>query len=116
MPLVCPRCQRTNPDPAVYCYFDGTDLKSRQAPLQTRQVQVNVQNQGQGVLHGTLTISEGGEWLRLRDGSADGKYNLKVPRQQQVGLQVDTRGLAAGQTYGAKLTLISNGGAVEVPV
>jgi hypothetical protein len=221
MPLVCPRCQRTNPDLAVYCYFDGTDLKSRQAPQQAqqqlprefvlpsgkrcrtfdelaegiqdewgpardllkrgvfhqffgavgradlaytahqaaaqpdadggltsflqslpttrtaepkldihprrlildkvlagehRQVQINVQNQGQGVLHGTLTISAGGEWLRLRNGSGDGQYPLKVSRQQQIGLAVDTRGLAAGQSYGGKLTLISNGGAAEVPV
>jgi hypothetical protein len=221
MPLVCPRCQRTNPDLAVYCYFDGADLKSRQAPQQAQQdlprefvfstgkrcrtfdelsqtiqdewelardmlkrgvfhqffgavgradlayaahqamaqpdpdggltsflqslpttrtaepkldiqprrlilekvyagekrkVQLSVQNQGQGVLHGTLTVSEGGEWLHLREGSGDGKCNLKVSRQQQVGLQVDTRGLAAGQTYGGKLTLVSNGGAAEVPV
>jgi hypothetical protein len=221
MPLVCPRCQRTNPDLAVYCYFDGTDLKSRQAPQQTqqqlprefvfptgkrchsfdelaqaiqdewesardmlkrgvfhqffgavgradlaysahqaaaqpdpdsgltsflqslpatrtaepkldihprrvvldkilagenRQVQISVHNQGQGVLHGTLTVSDGGEWLRLSDGKGDGECTLKVPRKQQIGLQVDTRGLAAGQTYGGKLTLISNGGAAEVPV
>jgi hypothetical protein len=221
MPLVCPRCQRTNPDLAVYCYFDGADLKSRQAPQQAqqqlprefvfpsgkrcrsfdelaeaiqdewepardllkrgvfhqffgavgradlayaahqataqtdldaglttflqslpatrtaepkldihprrlvldkilagehRQVQISVQNQGQGVLHGTLTVSAGGEWLRLRDGNGDGECTLKVPRKQQIGLQVDTRGLAAGQTYGGKLTLISNGGAAEVPV
>src|SRR5437773_3019439 len=27
-PLVCPRCQRSNPDQAVYCHFDGTELRS----------------------------------------------------------------------------------------
>jgi hypothetical protein len=81
---------------------------------ETKQVPLLVSNQGQGMLQGTLTVAEGGEWLRIA-GSANGQCNLKTPREQQVILQVDTRGLAAGQTYGARLTVITNGGVVEVP-
>jgi len=79
-------------------------------------VQLTVSNQGQGVLQGTLTVAEGGEWLRLADGSNNGQCALKTSRDQQITLNVDTRGLPAAQTYGAKLTVITNGGVVEVPV
>src|SRR2546423_1831936 len=26
--LLCPRCQRSNPDMAVFCHYDGTELRS----------------------------------------------------------------------------------------
>jgi hypothetical protein len=96
------------------------DLNPRRLALgtvlagETRQVPLTVSNQGQGMLQGTLTVAEGGEWLRIH-GSANGQCSLKTPREQQVLLNIDTRGLAAGQTYGARLTVITNGGAVEVP-
>jgi hypothetical protein len=82
---------------------------------ETRQVEVTVSNQGQGVLSGTLTVAEGGEWLRV-GGGGNGQCELKTQREQKVNLQVDTRGLPASQTYGAKLTVVTNGGVVEVPV
>jgi hypothetical protein len=217
-PLVCPRCQRPNPDIATYCHFDGIELRGGAAaagagrlnqefvfpsgkrcatfdelaqacqddwagarelmrqgafvryfssvgrmdlaraaqesmnqadpdigltnlvgslPLthtkgprldlaprrlmlgavpagETRQVPLIVTNSGQGMLQGTLTVSEGGEWLRI-GGSNNGQCSVQTAREQQVMLQVDTRGLAAGQPYGAKLTVVTNGGVVEVP-
>src|SRR5262249_24746003 len=61
-------------------------------------------------------ISEGGEWLRLAGSTGNGQCNIKTAKDQPVVLQVDTRGLAAAQSYGAKLTVITNGGVVEVPV
>ncbi len=141
-PLLCPHCKKTNPETAAYCYFDGEALRGgqrhAQAPVEsgagprlnlnprrlhlgnvlageTRQVELTVSNQGQGVLTGTLTVAEGGEWLRVGNGG-NGQAELKIPRQQQVSLQVDTRGLPASQTYGARLTVVTNGGVVEVPV
>jgi hypothetical protein len=84
-------------------------------PSETRQVQLTISNHGQGLLQGTLKVSEGGQWLRIA-GSSDGQYALHVSRDQQITLQVDTRGLPAAQTYGGKLTVITNGGVVEVPV
>jgi hypothetical protein len=81
---------------------------------ETRQVPLTVNNEGQGMLQGTVVVAEGGEWLRI-GGSNNGQCVLQTPREQQVMLQVDTRGLAAGQTYGAKLTVATNGGVVEVP-
>jgi len=37
-------------------------------------------------------------------------------REQVVRLTIRTKGLASGQTYGAKLTVVTNGGIVEVPL
>jgi hypothetical protein len=79
-----------------------------------RTVQLLVVNAGRGLLHGSLTVHGGGSWLRLADGGE--RCSLKTTQQQAVALQLDTRGLAAGQTHGARLTIITNGGIVEVPV
>ena len=81
---------------------------------ETRQVQLHVSNQGKGVLQGTLSVAEGGEWLKIPGGS-NGHCALKTARDQQVTLQIDTRGVPAGQPYGAMLKVITNGGVVEVP-
>ena len=145
-PQLCPHCQKTNPETAKFCYFDGEVLRGGSATAQrparqaaasgngprldlnprrvhlgnvlageTRQVPLTVSNQGQGVLTGTLTVAEGGEWLRVGNGG-NGQCEFKIPREQKVSLQVDTRGLPASQTYGARLTIVTNGGVVEVPV
>jgi hypothetical protein len=79
---------------------------------ETRQIQLTVTNQGRGMLQGTVAVTEG-DWLKL--GGGDAQQAVQTAREQQVVLQVDTRGLAAGQTYGGKLTVITNGGVVEVP-
>lgn len=219
--LICPRCQRANPDVAVFCYFDGSELRhvdgagravqgrlarefifpsgrrcatfddlaqgcqdewsiardllrqgtftqfftqigradivkavqeaqaqedpdialirfvnalpvSRpQAPRldlnprrfllgnllagETRQLHILLTNQGQGQLQGTLKVTEGGQWLKI-EGGQNGQCPLRIARDQKMSLQVDTRGMAAAQTYGGKLTVITNGGVVEVPV
>jgi hypothetical protein len=96
------------------------DLSPRRVALgsvlagEKRQIPLTVSNQGQGMLQGTLTVAEGGEWLRI-GGSKNGECSVQTPREQQITLQVDTRGLAAGQAYGAKLTVVTNGGVSEVP-
>jgi hypothetical protein len=83
---------------------------------ETRQIQLTVTNQGRGMLQGTLAVTEGGEWLKLVGaGGANGQIAVQTTREQQVTIGVDTRGLPAGQTYGGKLTVITNGGVVEVP-
>lgn len=84
-----------------------------------RKVLVKVANLGKGILQGTLKVSQGVSWLRLagsKDPSSNGQLTIKTPREQEVTLLIRTEGLAAGQTYGAKLTVITNGGVVEVPV
>jgi hypothetical protein len=81
---------------------------------ETKQVQLTVSNQGQGMLQGTVAVTEGEEWLRLA-GVQSGQQAVQTAREQQVALQVSTRSLAAGQSYGGKLTVITNGGVVEVP-
>jgi Family of unknown function (DUF5717)N-terminal len=83
---------------------------------ETRQVRLMVSNAGKGVLHGTLTIDEGNGWLRLADGKNNGECQIKTAREQQIVLRIDTRGLIAPNKQSAKLTVVTNGGIVEVPV
>jgi hypothetical protein len=98
------------------------DLNPRRLILGTvhvgdvRQVRLTVSNQGKGLLHGTLTISEGQPWLQLADSKSNGELTIKTANEQVVTLRVDTRGLAAPHKYSAKLTVLTNGGIVEVPV
>lgn len=80
-----------------------------------RQIPLVVTNQGQGILQGSIKVTEGGEWFRIA-GSADGQAAIKTPREQQLMLQAETKSLQAAQAYGAKLTVVTNGGVVEVPV
>jgi hypothetical protein len=81
---------------------------------ETRNVPLVLTNEGKGLLHGTLTIAEGGEWLRINE-SKNGQCVVQTPREQQIVLEFDTRKLAAGKSYGARLTVVTNGGVVEVP-
>jgi hypothetical protein len=222
--LYCPRCQRSNPEVAAFCYFDGAELRSHQdgshhrlgqdfvfpsgrrcrtfddfaeacrdewpaarallregvfkqffggagrtdlakaaqdamahqdgdialttfldalpvtqtsAPKidinprrlllgnllagEQRQLQIIVSNQGHGRLQGTMTVTEGSDWLKISGADASqcaiatGAASAPDARsEQKIALQVDTRGLPAGGTFGAKLTVITNGGVVEV--
>ncbi|HLJ93189.1 MAG TPA: sulfite exporter TauE/SafE family protein [Gemmataceae bacterium] len=83
---------------------------------ETRQIRLAVVNQGNGLLQGTLTVADGTSWLRLGEGRGNGQCAIKTIHQQEITVRVDTRGLAAPHQYSAKLTIITNGGIVEVPV
>jgi hypothetical protein len=80
------------------------------------EVGLTVVNQGKGLLQGKLSVSEGGRWLHAVNGKEGGHVALKTARAQHVTLRVCTRGLAAPHSYSATLTVVSNGGVVEVPV
>jgi hypothetical protein len=76
---------------------------------------LKILNQGKGLLQGKVTVAEGESWLRVD--SDDGRHApVKAARDQDVILHVDTRNLAAPQSYSARLTVITNGGIAEVPV
>lgn len=110
-------------------------------PGQTSQANLVVMNQGKGLLHGTVTVAGGGDWLRLSSGPEKGSDPLnkgsdpfsgpfagppldtdattgtiKTVDEQTIVLNLNTQGLSAPQGYHARLTLITNGGIVEVPV
>jgi len=80
---------------------------------QQRQLQLTVTNRGKGLLRGVLKVTEGGDWLKV---GAGGGVPIKTDREQPITLQVDTRKLQAAKSYAGKLTVITNGGVVEVPV
>jgi hypothetical protein len=83
---------------------------------ETRQVRLTILNQGKGLLHGTIAVAEGVVWLGVGYGQTNGECSIKTHSEQQIVLRIDTRGLSAPQKYSAKLTVITNGGIVEVPV
>ena len=84
---------------------------------ETRKLDFTITNQGQGTLQGTLTVAEGSDWLKIQ-GMAPGQTQIAIAtaREQKITMLLDTKGVAAAQTYGAKLTVITNGGVVEVPL
>ena len=82
---------------------------------ESRQVKLVVLNVGSGVLHGNVSILEGGNWLRFA-GNGAGPLPLKLLRDQDVFLDVNARGLPAPHKFAAHLNVITNGGIVEVPV
>ena len=79
-----------------------------------RTAALRVVNRGTGLLHGTLQVVADGPWLRLAGGQTI--CPLKIRREQTVELEVDTQGLVPPRHCAAHLTIISNGGVVEVPV
>jgi hypothetical protein len=81
---------------------------------ESRQVKLQVINQGMGLLHGSLQI-EGDDWIRLAQ-DIGATVPIKTGKQQVILFNIDTFGLPAGGKFAAKLTVITNGGVVEVPV
>jgi hypothetical protein len=80
-----------------------------------RPVQLTVNNQGKGLLQGKLKIVDAGNWLTIPDG-LNGQTPIRAAVHQQVMLTASAFGLVAGQSYSAKLTVVSNGGIAEVPL
>ncbi len=85
-------------------------------PGEQRRITLTILNQGKGLLQGKVTVSEGGQWLKIAEDGNPAEYALKTARSQQIQLHVDARGLTAPQTYSGKLTVITNGGISEVAV
>jgi hypothetical protein len=83
---------------------------------ETKMVPLTLTNQGQGILQGTVSVTEGQDWMSLGDGKPLHELEVETAREQTVKLSINTRGVAAGQSYGAKLTVVTTGGVVEVPL
>jgi hypothetical protein len=81
-----------------------------------KSVPLTITNAGQGMLQGTITITEGQDWLSLSESKAVHEVEVNAAREQTVKLTLNTKGVAAGQSYGAALTVVTNGGVVEVPL
>ncbi len=120
---------QTDPDIALTMFLDALPVAQTQSPKidinprrlllgtlmagEQRHLQVVVSNRGHGTLQGTLRITEGANWIKV-DGDSAQPCVIAAPREQTINLHVDTRGLPAGGTFGGKVTVITNGGAVEV--
>lgn len=73
-------------------------------------------NEGQGVLQGKVTVGDGDGWLQVDDVERTLMLPMKSIGERPVHLRIDTAGLVVGQSYAAKLVLMTNGGVAEVPV
>ncbi|MGH7224298.1 MAG: hypothetical protein ACRELF_13790, partial [Gemmataceae bacterium] len=85
-------------------------------PGEQRRLALIATNVGTGLLQGKITVSEGGQWLKIAENGNPAEYALKTAKSQSVQLCVDARGLTAPHTYSGKLTVITNGGIAEVSV
>ncbi len=81
-----------------------------------RSAQVNLLNEGQGLLQGKVTVSEGQNWLQLADEPDPATCAVKTAREQSLVLRADTSSLTVGQNYAGKLMVVTNGGVAEVPI
>ena len=85
-------------------------------------VTLRLTNQGQGLLRGSVGVSDGSDWLRISSepnpdqAERNTQVAIKTVREQRIVLHIDTRGLTPPQRFSGKLTVITNGGAIEVPV
>src|ERR1019366_9510261 len=77
---------------------------------ETKTVPLTITNQGQGMLQGTVAVTEGQDWLSLSETRDVHQIDVSTVRSQVIKLTINTKGVAAGQTYGAKLTVVTNGG------
>jgi hypothetical protein len=81
-----------------------------------KRVRLQIQNAGKGLLHGTVSVTQGGEWMRV-DGVRDGEaLSIRTMTTQAVTLVVATSGLSSPHKYSGKLVLVTNGGVAELPV
>ncbi|HTU92098.1 MAG TPA: hypothetical protein VMF69_18590, partial [Gemmataceae bacterium] len=123
---------QANPDPDIglHTFLDQLPASQIQGPRldlnprrlmiggvragEQRHISLTVLNQGKGLLQGKITVSEGGQWLKLGESGNAEECSIKTAKEQRIQLYVDARGLTAPQTYSGKLTVITNGGISEV--
>ena len=108
--------------PAIVQKRPRLDLAPRRFDLgalsvgEKREVELTILNQGKGLLLGSVAVADASGWIKIGDGLGTGEFEIKTTTEQKVRLKIDTQGLAAPHRYSSKLTVITNGGIVEVPV
>jgi hypothetical protein len=121
--------QQDNPDLSLTRFLDSLpvtrtnvpklDLQPRRFFLgrlptgEIRELDIVFTNAGKGSLQGTVSISEGEDWLSLPDGEV---VKVAAGKEQRLKLMLDLRSLKAAQTYAGQLRVVTNGGVAEVPI
>jgi hypothetical protein len=80
------------------------------------QSSLRVANRGVGLLMGRVHIDGDATWVRLDPTSNVREVVIRTESEQSIGLWIDTRGLASGQVYSARLIVVTGGGLAEVPL
>jgi hypothetical protein len=123
---------QTNPDIGLTTFLGalpGTRTQTPKLDLNPRRIilgkmlvgesstkPLTITNSGQGMLQGTISVTEGQDWLSLSNAKPLHELEVNCARDQVVQLSISTKGVAAGQDYKARLTVVTNGGVVEVPL
>jgi hypothetical protein len=108
--------------PAAHVHGPKLGLEPRRLAVgpmrvgESRPIQVRILNEGKAMLQGKLTVADGSSWLKVVEGSDPSALAIRTPKEQSVGLRVDTAELVVGQHYAARLVVVTNGGVAEVPV
>ena len=121
--------QGTNPDIELTRFLDSLPVTRSNVPkldLQPRrfflgriptdggrELELVLSNPGKGTLQGTVSVSEGADWLTL---VGNGAVQVVAGREQRLKLKLDVRKLQASQNYAGQLRVVTSGGIVEVPV
>jgi hypothetical protein len=79
----------------------------------SRELELVLSNPGKGTLQGTVSITEGADWLTLAGGGA---VQVVAGREQRLKLKLDVKKLQASQNYAGQLRVVTSGGVVEVPI
>jgi hypothetical protein len=78
-----------------------------------RELDLVLSNPGKGTLQGTVTVSEGADWLTLVGGGA---VQVVAGREQRLKVKLDVKKLQASQNYAGQLRVVTSGGIAEIPV
>ena len=109
--------------PTAVSAAPALDLQPRRLLLtdvtrgQLRLEELRLFNRGRGLLHGTVRVVEGGNWIALGEGLTPGPdVPLKTRTEQTVFVQIDPFPLPTAGSYVGKLLVQTNGGTLEIPV
>jgi hypothetical protein len=81
-----------------------------------REIELTLVNEGQGTLQGTVSVSEGTDWINFPDAPGKTEIAVATAREQRIRLAIDASKLKAAQSYTGQLTVVTSGGVAEVPV
>lgn len=124
--------QEPNPDVGLSRFVDGLpvartkaaklDLQPRRFTLgrlpagDKREIDLVLANIGTGTLQGTVTITDGADWLKLPDSPGTNQAPVQTANDQHIRLSIDASKLKSAQHYIGQLMVVTSGGVAEVPV
>lgn len=124
--------QQPNPDVGLSRFIDGLpvvrtnvaklDFHPRRFTLgrlptgDRREIEIVLVNQGKGTLQGTVSITEGADWLSFPEFPGASQTAVQTAAEQRIRLTIDATKLKSAQSYAGQLMVVTSGGVAEVPI